>query len=223
MNLTFMAKLGWRLLQEKQNLWANILSGKYMRNHFTLPYPKFKSGASSIWNGILKALPLLTTVCGGLQEIELIFFSGWTVGLMTDLLMHILFMSSTLLTRISSWQTIGQMGLVGTGLLLNHFFPPTLLRIRAVMVHDESDLQDSWFWSLTVDGEFSVHTAYNHLISDLLLTQQCEWRQIWSLNVSTRVRATLWLIKHKKLMCNAERKRRGFTFVDFCTICSCGT
>ena len=60
MNLAFMAKLGWRLLQEKQCLWANVLSGKYMRNHFTIPYLKFKSGASSIWNGILKALPLLT-------------------------------------------------------------------------------------------------------------------------------------------------------------------
>ena len=31
-----------------------------MRNHFTIPHLKFKSGASSIWNGILKALPLLT-------------------------------------------------------------------------------------------------------------------------------------------------------------------
>ena len=29
-------------------------------NHFTIPYLKFKSGASSVWNGILKALPLLT-------------------------------------------------------------------------------------------------------------------------------------------------------------------
>ena len=44
------------------------------------------------------------------------------------------------------------MGLVGIGLLFKHFFP--LERIRAVMVHDESDLKDSWFWSLTADSEF---------------------------------------------------------------------
>ena len=45
------------------------------------------------------------------------------------------------------------------------------MRIRAVMVHDESDLKESWFWSLTTDGEFSVHTAYNYLVSDFLFTR----------------------------------------------------
>ena len=104
------------------------------------------------------------------------------------------------------------------------FLPSHIIeRIRAVMVHDESDLKDSWFWSHTTDGEFSVHTAYNYLVSDFLLTGQCELRQIWSLNVPSRVRSTLWLIKHQNLMCNAKRKRRGFTSIDLCIICSGGT
>ena len=98
-----------------------------MRNHFTIPHLKFKSGASSIWNGILKALPLLTN---GMRRLigdgnDVLFWLD--CGLMNDLLVHIFCMSSTLLTCISSWQTIGLMGLVEIGLLFKHFFPPTIL------------------------------------------------------------------------------------------------
>ena len=69
---------------------------------------------------------------------------------------------SSLLTGISLWQTTGLINGVGWNWPAFQTFLPSHIieRIKAVMIHDDADLEDSWFWSLTADGEFSVHTAY---------------------------------------------------------------
>ena len=185
-----------------------------MKNHFTIPYLKFKSGASSVWNGILKALPLLTN---GMRRLIrdgndfLFWLDRWVDERpLSAYLLHELSFAD--LHKFV--ETTGLINGVGWNWLAFQTFLPSHIieRIKAVMIHDDADLEDSWFWSLTSDGEFSVHTAYNYLVSNFLLTRQCEWRQIWSLNIPSRVRSRLWLIKHQKIMCNAERKRMGVHF-----------
>lgn len=53
MNLAFLAKLGWRLMNNDSSLWAQLLCGKYMKGSmvFTNIVPKQK--ASNAWLGIV--------------------------------------------------------------------------------------------------------------------------------------------------------------------------
>lgn len=59
MNIVFLAKLGWRLLNEKDSFWAKVLSGKYIRNTLQLDHTLPKQGTSNAWRFIVKAKDIL--------------------------------------------------------------------------------------------------------------------------------------------------------------------
>lgn len=59
MNLAFLAKLGWRLINEDESTWAKIMRAKYTNDN---PDPNTwlpKSHSSIAWKGILKTIPIL--------------------------------------------------------------------------------------------------------------------------------------------------------------------
>ena len=47
-----MAKLGWRFLTSREDLWARILQAKYVRGKVDLPKLKRKQIASNAWKGM---------------------------------------------------------------------------------------------------------------------------------------------------------------------------
>lgn len=51
MNISFMAKLGWRMMREDKALLANFLVNKYMGGTRDLDYIKRKNGESNAWKG----------------------------------------------------------------------------------------------------------------------------------------------------------------------------
>lgn len=59
MNIAFLAKAGWRLIKEKECLWAKVICAKYMGkegdNHSLI----LKQGCSNFWRGICKAANVL--------------------------------------------------------------------------------------------------------------------------------------------------------------------
>lgn len=59
MNLAFMMKLGWRLMEDKGSLWTKVLQGKYMCNDDNISKIKAKKGASNAWQGISKTVAVL--------------------------------------------------------------------------------------------------------------------------------------------------------------------
>lgn len=67
---------------------------------------------------------------------------------------------------------------------------------------------------------FSIKTTYN-ISSSLLHDEKHDlWKRVWNLNIPNKMRSFLWLVIHKKIMCNAERSYRGFTTVADCSKCS---
>ena len=59
MNVAFMVKLGWMILQNNNELWARVLRDKYMY-HKTNPQDlRNKPGASNLWKGIVKGRDIL--------------------------------------------------------------------------------------------------------------------------------------------------------------------
>ena len=54
-NLALMTKLGWRLITEKDNLWAKTLTSKYMRGEVETAKFIYKKQSSNAWRGIVAA------------------------------------------------------------------------------------------------------------------------------------------------------------------------
>ena len=61
MNLAFMAKIGWRLISEKESLWTQVLTGKYIRGEPNATTLIKKNGASDLWQGIVVAAHIIST------------------------------------------------------------------------------------------------------------------------------------------------------------------
>ena len=59
MNVAFMAKLGWRLLTSKDELWAKVLRSKYIKGKTSLDKFSMKNISSNVWQGIIAANTLL--------------------------------------------------------------------------------------------------------------------------------------------------------------------
>lgn len=58
-NLSLISKLGWKLLTNHDNVWANQIKAKYIKygNFFS----SHLSSSSWVWNGIIATKPLLAT------------------------------------------------------------------------------------------------------------------------------------------------------------------
>lgn len=59
MNLAFLTKFGRRLLNEKELLWAQVISAKYLQNGEMNKGLVRKHGASNLWRGICMVAPIL--------------------------------------------------------------------------------------------------------------------------------------------------------------------
>ena len=59
MNLTFMAKVGWRLIDENQILWAQALTCKYIKGDIGIRKLTNKPASSNLWKGVGSAANIL--------------------------------------------------------------------------------------------------------------------------------------------------------------------
>ncbi|XP_019164336.1 PREDICTED: uncharacterized protein LOC109160503 [Ipomoea nil] len=78
---------------------------------------------------------------------------------------------------------------------------------------------EGMFWKLEPNGHCSVTSAYRLALKTDKGDDDNTWKVIWSLKVPRRINSFLWLLRHKKLMTNVERKRRGFTIDARCINC----
>ncbi|RAL48061.1 hypothetical protein DM860_017852 [Cuscuta australis] len=82
-----------------------------------------------------------------------------------------------------------------------------------------TDDEDECYWQLSATGKFSVSSAYELTNIDGLDMQDTGWVKIWKLKIPNRIRAFLWLARHERLACNAERYRRHLGEADTCPSC----
>lgn len=59
MNIAFLAKMGWRLINEKDNLWTEVLKHKYCKGLNGINEISASTNASNLWHGINEAKSLL--------------------------------------------------------------------------------------------------------------------------------------------------------------------
>lgn len=52
MNLAFMTKMGWRILNESDSLWTKVILGKYVQSDAKVENFRPKQSDSNLWQGI---------------------------------------------------------------------------------------------------------------------------------------------------------------------------
>lgn len=92
-------------------------------------------------------------------------------------------------------------------------------QLRAYHMLEEEEVIDNVYWSAESSCTFSVCSAYNLICENAWSINDREWEHIWKIKAPKKMRSFIWLAKHKRIMCNSNRKRRSFTQDDKCVNC----
>lgn len=76
-------------------------------------------------------------------------------------------------------------------------------------------------WNLSLDGYFSLKTAYEVMQDSgrANTTRNPIFNKVWKRPGPSRIKSLLWKLSHDRLMTNAERKKRRMTTDDLCPRC----
>nr|GMD43908.1 putative RNA-directed DNA polymerase [Ipomoea batatas] len=102
-----------------------------------------------------------------------------------------------------------------------HQMLPKEYHAKLAMVHLENreTEADEVYWRAESSGKLSVTSAYNFLSNNESGLQEDKWERIWKLKVPAKIQTFLWLVYHRRIMCNVERLRRGLTSSAKCSKC----
>lgn len=218
MNRALLAKLAWRLLNDEDAVWCQMVRAKYGVS-FDAPLTlSYKVRASIIWRGIEWCSELLQQ---GLRwevrdgERTRFWSDRWFVDypLHTDCALQL--MAEDLQLSVAAYWGAGQGWLwreVGDLLSASNF-----LKLSAVVLTDRMQ-RDQLHW-LDLNGRFSVRSAYMLTVRSSQEGTWNGWMLIWRLRVQQRVRVFLWLLAHGRILMNSMRYRLGIAPSSACGRC----
>lgn len=211
MNRALVAKVGWRLLRDKNSLWARVLRSKYKVGEVHDPsWLKPKSSWSSTWRSM--GVGLREVVSRGIGWVP---GDGKTIRFWTDrwlLEEPLLDFSLGSLPEDEKAKTAEKYWILGSGwdmARLSNYLPENITRrLFYVVLNDFSRMRDELSWKGNPDGQFSVRSAYG-LSKPEVEDRSCMerfYKRLWGLVVPKRVRVFIWLATHQVIMTNVERE-----------------
>lgn len=227
MNKALIAKLGWRLLQNHDSLWARLLRKKYKvgGSHDT-DWLVGKSSWSSTWRSIAAGLrdviyPGRSWVLGDGRQIH--FWSDkWMMNkrLAENAVRELPFGYETVRIR-DLWRH-------GEGWIMSNIIPyiPDNIRLElmSIVLDNFTGARDRLSWGESANGEFSVASAYTMLTRDSspapVMTRF--YGRIWKTVTTERVKLFMWQVGNQALLTNVERYRRHLSSTDMCQVCKSG-
>ncbi|XP_056688407.1 uncharacterized protein [Spinacia oleracea] len=198
LNRAFIAKLGWKILTDENNLWAKIMRKKYLQNtNFFSAKRKIKD--SPIWISILNQREILRKgirwKIGNGNHIN--FWKDNWVGqyALSDLPCNSPNSSrgdvyvNSFIDESKNWDIRK----------LSSFLTPELVqKIKGIPI-PVNEVPDNPIWGCTNSGEFSVKSA-TWLAHELPVSdKKWEFRWIWKLNIAPKLKIFLWQICHKSI------------------------
>ncbi|XP_031111969.1 uncharacterized protein LOC116015942 [Ipomoea triloba] len=181
MNLAFLAKLGWRLIQDEECLWVQLLKAKYSIPSTDCTTWKPKTNMSNAWKGILRAVPILV------QGTRKLVRNGnktafWRDTWLEDRPLY------QLATSLVPWneldRPVSHYWNANTGWqweALNQMLPEEVLsRLAARMLHEGQNMDDETGWKDQASGDFSVRTVYNIATGEGVSIEAAKWN-MWNM------------------------------------------
>lgn len=88
------------------------------------------------------------------------------------------------------------------------------------MLNPDAEEEDDEVWMWEDSSKFTVRSAFLRTNPNNIDVQDAAWMDVWKIGVASRIRMFIWLVKHKKIPCNAERKKRHLTDYGNCLSCA---
>jgi hypothetical protein len=188
MNLSLLAKLGWKIITKPSLLWVAALSGKYLRSGISFLNASFSHSAYWLWKGILKARQVVELVaCMAVssgQGIN-IWKSPWIPSIQLfkpspnpNLVDLPNFEVADLLNEGNrSWNV---------SLLTDLFDSNSAQHIQNIHLSQEVS-SDRWTWVGSLKGQFFVRSAHELASQDLASCSSPlspeDWSCLWGLKL----------------------------------------
>jgi len=225
MNKALVAKVGWRLLQDKESLWARVVRKKYkvggvQDTSWLKPQPRW----SSTWRSV--AVGLREVVVKGVGWVP---GDGCTIRFWLDrwlLQEPLVELGTDMIPEGERIKVAADYWLPGSGWnleILGLYLPETVKRrLLSVVVQVFLGNGDEISWKGTQDGAFTVRSAYSLLQGDVgdRPNMGSFFNRIWKLITPERVRVFIWLVSQNVIMTNVERVRRHLSENAICSVCN---
>ncbi|OMO84722.1 hypothetical protein COLO4_21884 [Corchorus olitorius] len=217
MNLAFLAKLGWRMMETNDHLWQQVLVHKYLNT--SLDQERRHKGYSYTWKSILEGKKVLERrlkwrVGDGTQ------INFWHDKWVKDgrFLAQLLFLPAhENQDSILVSDFINEYGW-RNDLLLDALPMEIVNKINCILVNAANLLPDRIIWSHTADGTFTTKTAYMSLTDNNEVAEPYI-KAIWKYKVQPKIQTFIWLACQNRILCNENRIVRNLISDPKCSIC----
>ncbi|KAF7834787.1 putative ribonuclease H protein At1g65750 family [Senna tora] len=221
-NQAFLMKMGWGIIIHKSNdLWAQVLRGKYACGNDIIPQVKSRMNSSNLWRGVSKVWHNVeNNLCWRIGN-------GLKVNFWHDVWMHEYGpLKNHLLTEMREdeihYKAVQYSIASGDWdwAKFIHLLPDEIVKnIAGIQAPNEHAGEDMIFWGLTNDGNFSVKSAYHAIAGFRHENVGSHWKFIWKWPVIQRVRSFLWLVAHERDITNLYRFNCNLSNSSLCPRC----
>ncbi|PNY05394.1 ribonuclease H [Trifolium pratense] len=200
-------------------LWIDVMKGKYGRQNSSFEIPIVRAQDSSLWK----------CLSDGLHNFHMYEFwaigNGNTVKAWSDRWLlygkSIEELGIVVLDNMQSWKVKDLVDDSGVWKLdtLTSWLPHNIIsKLFAIVPPNNASAADMRAWRGTMDGNFSIASAYTMLCNLNDDEWDVVWRRIWRLQVLERVRSFIWLVRHDRLITN-YRKSKMHICAPWCKHC----
>ena len=227
MNKALVAKVGWRLMQDRTSLWARVLRSKYKAGDFKdRRWLVAKRPGSSTWRSVIGGLKNVVTkgnrwVIGDGKEVSFWTDSWFTQETLIERAVAELLLGYKELRVKDFWQD-------ERGWRFDQIMPfvPQGIRLElaAVVIDNVTGARDRLAWGGTADGKFTVKSAHTFLTRDEAPrpNMMTFFKILWRVCAPERIRCFLWMVGSQIIMTNGERFRRHLSDTNLCQVCNRG-
>ena len=218
-NIALLAKLNWRMYQEKETVWARILLNKYCSNSRRRAANPDALPSSPNRSAIKLGFPTFAKgICWGIGNgsRKSVWIDNWIKG-------------QSLRELIEGPLSRNDMKLAIADIRDNHewnwenlsFVLPSTIKdkIRVVPCQEFVDENDVILWKHTKDGEFTVNSAYLQIIGDAGDGNTFRGNWVWKMDTYPKIVSFLWLCLHNSIPIREVLAARGINCSKLCPIC----
>lgn len=215
-NLANLLKLGWRLIENCDGLWARVLKAKYTKSAKVYDW-NFRNNASHIWKGIWHTRTFLQEGTkwnvGDGKRIN--FAKDWWCG------------EGPLINRVNGLNT----KLSVNDVLKKNFNPfdngsssmdnNVQNEINQIHLPEFCSMKDQPYWASDSKGKFTIKSMYNVIRGSNLTPNPAlkVWTGIWKLKIPQKLKNFLWLTQHDRILSNKLRCERHLADEATCLRC----
>jgi hypothetical protein len=193
MNEACIMKLGWSLRMKSDNLWCQVLRGKYARGSTELEHLAVRQLDSPLWKSISKVWADLSK------------FEAWTIGdgLTASCWNDVWMDNSTRLRdyavnvppNAATWRVHDLVDSNGHWKMeeISLILPRNILqKLNLILPPCSEEGPDIRYWSDDNKGNFTISSAYKMLCGFQNIAANLTWKHIWKLDVPERIRYFAW-------------------------------